>query len=125
MIRSFLLLVLLSMNPLVFSQDYPLDEVVLGQWSNGKWYPARISGYYEGLYDLYFLDGDTSSVDDSKIRTFNWDVETRVSCKWQGKDRYYSGVITKIHGASVSINYDDGDKEKTSIKYCRVDDLAE
>ena len=94
---------------------------VLAQWSNGKWYPAQITDYDGRRYHVLFDDGDTSYAKEHQVRPFTWDLGTRVQCKWQQGNRYYQGRIAGIRGDKVRIQYDDGGREVTNVRYCRSD----
>lgn len=45
-------------------------------------------------------------------------VGSRVECDWKGGGKYYPGTVAKMSGKSVDINYDDGDKETTTVDKC-------
>ncbi|MGN7614441.1 hypothetical protein ACQZV8_20415, partial [Magnetococcales bacterium HHB-1] len=92
---------------------------VLGQWSDGLWYPATINGYRSGYYSVAFDDGDVARLAPAKVRRIYWGSGTRVQCNWKGRGKYYRGVIATKHGNHVMINYDDGDRENTVIGRCR------
>jgi hypothetical protein len=91
----------------------------LGQWSDGYWYPATIVSAEDGVYNVAFDDGDTSSLSDSQVKAIDWRVGTAIECNWKGGGSYYPGRITKKSGDSIHISYDDGDEEDTTIGKCR------
>ncbi len=99
--------------------DWRPGSRVLGQWSNGKWYPAQVDTVRRDGYRLVFDDGDTAVVDASRIHPFVWRVGSRVECKWQGNNKYYFGRIAAMKGNHLFIKYDDGDKENTTTSRCR------
>jgi len=92
---------------------------VLGQWSDGLWYPARIVGVTGADFNISFDDGDTAVLPASKIRRIDWKVGTRVECNWKRGGAYYRGTITKIQGEAIHISYVDGDQEDSTISICR------
>lgn len=92
---------------------------VIGQWSDGEWYPATVKSSDRNGYKLTFDDGDTAVVTKHQIHPFNWRNGSRVQCKWQNGSLYYTGVIASINGRSLNINYDDGDRETTTTQACR------
>ena len=47
-------------------------------------------------------------------------VGTRVRCKWQKVGNYYNGTIARKNGSEVFIQYDDGDTENTQTQYCQI-----
>ncbi|MBP7738727.1 MAG: hypothetical protein KA369_22320 [Spirochaetes bacterium] len=92
---------------------------ILGQWSDGQWYPARITGMEGADFNVSFDDGDTAVLPASKIRKIDWKVGTRVQCNWKRGGMYYKGTITRMQGESIHISYDDGDQEDSTISICR------
>ncbi|MBT5230494.1 MAG: hypothetical protein HOM11_09495 [Methylococcales bacterium] len=108
-----------SVSPNRSRRGWNSGDRVIGQWSNGEWYPATVESPRKHGYYLIFDDGDTAVVTAKQIHPFNWRKGSRVQCKWQNGSRYYSGVIARINGRSLNINYDDGDREKTKTRACR------
>jgi hypothetical protein len=100
-------------------QTAQAGERVVGQWSDGYWYPAQITGYDRQGYSLLFDDGDRARLASSQVRPFTWQPGTRVQCRWQGGRTYYNGVVAAISGNNVLIHYDDGDREQTNVVWCR------
>jgi len=92
---------------------------VLGQWHDGLWYPATVRSVIGGELQLAFDDGDRRTANLSQVRPVDWNVGTRVQCNWKGHGKYYPGVIGRKDGDQVFINYNDGDKELTTIGRCR------
>lgn len=102
------------------SQSASQSSRVLGQWGDGLWYPATITGKVGSQTSVAFDDGDKATLSASRIRPIDWAVGTKVQCNWLGRGRYYSGTITAMSSsAAVHINYDDGDQEDTTIGRCR------
>lgn len=101
------------------STGYSYGQRVMAQWSNGWWYPARISGWNAEVYRVQFDDGDSAYLKPAQISGRLWRSGSRVQCKWQGGDKYYDGTIAAINGTSIRVNYDDGDREDTSFAWCR------
>lgn len=101
------------------AQGWGPGDRVLGQWSNGKWHPARVADWSRGNYYIVFDDGDTAWVDRDGIRPFSWGPGTPVECKWQAGDKYFSGTIERMRGSAIFVAYDDGDSERTDVRYCR------
>jgi hypothetical protein len=91
---------------------------VIGQWPDGECYPATVESLRGNDYKLAFDDGDTAVVTRHQIHPFNWRQGSRVQCKWQNGNLYYSGAITSINSRSLNINYDDGDRETTTVRAC-------
>lgn len=92
---------------------------VLGQWSDGLWYPARIQSVDGSRIRLSFDDGDLGTVAPDQIRPINWGVGSRLECNWKNQGKYYPGAIAQKNGDQIFVNYDDGDREQTVIGRCR------
>lgn len=43
-------------------------------------------------------------------------VGDKISCNWQGRGTYYDGTVTHREGDNISVQYDDGDFEETTIQ---------
>jgi hypothetical protein len=92
---------------------------VLGQWSDGLWYPAKITAQEGADFKVAFDDGDTAVLPAAKIKKINWKVGTKVNCNWKKGGAYYDGTITKMQGEAIHISYNDGDQEDSTISICR------
>lgn len=96
------------------------DKILVKIGRVGHWYPGTIervnsnSNYHvrhtQGRYNV-----DASIISGDHIR-----AGTRISGNWLGKGVWYPGVIASRDGDSVKINYDDGDKETTTLSKIRV-----
>ena len=95
-------------------------DLVLSQWTDGMWYPARVAEVKKGRVLVSYYDGDVGTVPKSKIKKFNWKVGSKIQCNWKRGGVYYSGTIAKMKVEWIHIKYDDGDQEKTGIGRCRV-----
>lgn len=95
------------------------DEHILAHWDDEYWYPARINAVRGARYEIVFDDGDLAEYDASRIVPLDWDAGARVQGNWQGQGRYYPAVIESREHLRVSLAYDDGDTEVTSIGRCR------
>ncbi len=92
---------------------------ILGQWSDGMWYPAKIAGTQGNGFGVVFDDGDQAILTASQIKKIDWKVGTRVQCNFRRAGMYYWGTIASMNGESIHISYDDGDQEDATISLCR------
>lgn len=92
---------------------------ILAKWSDG-WYVGTVVQEDGDTFGVIFDDGDVALVAKSGIRPLDWRAGTRVQCNWQGAGIYYWGTIVQLSASSVSIHYDDGDKEVTVVGRCRT-----
>jgi hypothetical protein len=102
-------------------QQWQVGDRVLGEWSNGKWYPARVDEKRSSGYFLTFDDGDTAIVTADQIAPFAWKKNDRIQCKTGGN--YTSGLIGSIDTSSgrnmVFVYYDTGSRGWAPINTCR------
>lgn len=97
------------------------DRVLVKIGRVGYWHPATIESVKGGVsYKVRFAKGDRYDVDASVISGDYIRAGTRISGNWLGKGVWYSGVIASRDGDNVKINYDDGDKETTTLSKIRV-----
>ena len=95
-------------------------DLVLSQWTDGFWYPARVAEVKRGKVLVSYYDGYVGTQPKAKIKPFNWKVGSKIECNWKAGGVYYSGKIHKKKVEWIHIKYDDGDQEKTGIGRCRV-----
>lgn len=98
-----------------------LGDRVLGQWETEWFYPGVIVSSQAGTIEVQFDDGDRAQLRPDQIRPLILQVGSRVYARWQGGSAYYGGHISAIHGNAISIDYDDGDKETTTVGMVRID----
>jgi hypothetical protein len=56
------------------------------------------------------------NVGDLAVRPENVGVGSKISCNWKGLGTFYSGTVTSRDGDNISVQYDDGDFERTTIQ---------
>ncbi|REJ79353.1 MAG: DUF1036 domain-containing protein [Acidobacteria bacterium] len=107
------------------------SEVSPKQWSDGDrvlvnapgdayWYPGVIERKRSNREYFIMLENGKRLVIDPKYISGDYIREgTRVYGNWKRSGRYYAGRIASRNGNAVSIDYDDGDKETTSLRYTR------
>jgi len=83
-------------------------------------YPAEIVSINEDKIVVHFLDGPERMLTPELIKRFELKAGTAVACRWKAGQTYFSGKITKIEGDRVHIDYDDGDKEWTTVRLVRL-----
>lgn len=104
----------------------PVDEFregtrVLARWPLEDWYyPATVSSVENSRYYITYRDGDTAWVERSDLRLERVSLGSRVYCNWKNSGTYFPGVISARRGDAISINYDDGDYEETSMRCIRM-----
>lgn len=93
---------------------------VLGNYQgSGYWFAGVVDGVRGDKVTVQYDDGDRETLNRGNVKPYNWKVGTRVQCNFKGLGDWYDGKIAALSGANISINYDDGDKEKTTTGMCR------
>jgi hypothetical protein len=102
--------------------NFPFDEGdrVLAHDVDGFIYPAEILSIEEDKIVVQFLDGPERLLTPELIRNFELRPRTKVECRWKGGPNYFAGTMAGIDGDRVRIEYDDGDKEWTSVRLVRL-----
>lgn len=123
-ILLFVTLILFCASPHISGQNYNSWEVgdtLLVNWSGDiYWYPATIQKKDRDRYFVHFDDGDKEWTNRSRMIPEDITVGDQVFGNWKGKGKYYRGKVTSRNGKTIHINYDDGDKETTTISFVRV-----
>ena len=105
-----------------------VGDKVFAQWPFGVewWYPGVICGEQNGSLEVQFDDGDRATLTPEQVRPLDVQSGTRVYCRWKGGGHYYPGRIAAIDGNAIQVDYDDGDKEATTVSMLRlnVNDFA-
>lgn len=97
-----------------------VGDRILGQWTDGLWYPAKVAGVQDGKFAVTFDDGDVGVLASAQIKRIDWRVGTKVQCNFRNAGLYYPGTITQMRGEVIHISYDDGDQEGATISRCRA-----
>lgn len=95
---------------------------VLGRWGRqGRyWYPGTVTGREGERYLVRFGDGDVARLEASEMVPETLGVGDRIFGNWKGRGIYYPGMIAERSGREVLIHYDDGDVERTTLSFVRV-----
>jgi hypothetical protein len=102
------------------AQAYTKGDWVLGNYQNSNyWFAGVVSDVGNGQYVIRYDDGELETLSASKVKSYDWAVGSKVECNFASKGKWYPGNITGLSGASISIAYDDGDKEHTKTSLCR------
>lgn len=93
---------------------------VLARFRNGNfWFPGVLQSVSGERLTIQYDDGDRETLHVSAVRPYNWTIGSRVECNFRGAGNWYAGRITSLGGSSLAIDYDDGDKERTTTGRCR------
>ena len=95
---------------------------VLARWRGDQyWFPGVIESRAGGSITIAYDDGTRETLPPHLVRPYDWRVGTHVQCQWQGGTEWYSGKISAMSsdGVTISVAYDDGDREQTRTGACR------
>lgn len=112
----------LAMASPALASTFQNGDWVLAQWQGSRyWFPGVVAKVHGNMVTVRYDDGTTDQRPDNQVRRYDWRVGTRVECRWQSGDEWYAGRITQESkdGQSISVHYDDGDREHTSTGKCR------
>lgn len=97
-----------------------VGDWVLAQWRGGAaWYPGVIAQRQGEMITIRYDDGTMETRPLNQVRPYDWQVGTRVSCRWTD-GRWYPARITAMDpgGLTISVLYDDGDTQITQTGRC-------
>lgn len=101
--------------------EWKVGDRVMANWSGDNyWYPGTITKAEGGQYYIVYMDGDEEWLAKNALMKEDLKVGDAVEANWLGQGVYYSGKITSRNGDQISITYDDGDTENTSISVVRI-----
>ena len=98
-----------------------VGERVLAEWPAEVdwWYPGVICASNGAEVEVQFDDGDRAVIAAHQARPLIVWIGARVYGRYEGGPYYYAGVVSAINGEAIHIDYDDGDKEWTTISMVR------
>lgn len=96
------------------------SKVLVNKNGDNFWYPATVIRANRGLYRVRYAKGGLELLGAQYISGDYVRLGTRISGDWKNGGRYYPGRISSRTGDRVSISYDDGDKESTTLAYIRL-----
>ncbi len=96
---------------------------VFGYWeADGFWYPATVLNETAAGVDVRFDDDGTErTLPEGQITNIALEVGQVVEGNFLGQGFYYEGEIGAIDGDNITINYNDGDVETTTVANIRVE----
>ena len=99
-----------------------IGDRVLAKWPVEKewWYPGVVVGTGLVGVDVQYDDGDRASVGEQEYKPLVLEVGSRVFARWKGGGEYYPGKVAMVAGSALHVDYDDGDRETTSLSMIRV-----
>jgi hypothetical protein len=84
------------------------------------WYAGTVVQRQGNQLGIAYDDGDRGEVHEDLVTTLNWSVGDRVFARTAQRTGYRSGTISRQKGNDIQVQYDDGQKEWSLVKYVRV-----
>lgn len=101
--------------------QWNVEDRVLANWSHDTyWYPATIRDIDGERTYVRFDDGDKEWTTCDNLTKLDIEPGDKVFCRWKGGQYYFPGRVGRMDGEKIYVEYDDGDKEWTTISYIRV-----
>jgi hypothetical protein len=102
-------------------RQWKVGDRALVHWSQDEfWYPATVTKVERGRYYIVFDDGDEEWTTRSRIAALKLNVGRRVFANRKHEGDYYPGRIIARRKNTVTILYDDGARETTTISGIRI-----
>jgi hypothetical protein len=99
-----------------------IGDRVLARWPQEKewWYPGVVCATHGAELEVQYDDGDRAVVHADLARPLDLQPGARIHCRYQGGPTFYPGRVAGAVGSAIQINYDDGDKETSSVSMVRI-----
>lgn len=101
--------------------EFREGDWVLAQYNGGAyWFPGVVESARGGKVSIAYDDGERETRPAHDVKMYNWGIGSRIECRWKNGAEWYPGRITgDRQNGSISVAYDDGDKERTTTDRCR------
>jgi hypothetical protein len=94
---------------------------VLANWrGSGYWFPGVIREIQNGRVAIEYDDGEQALVDVGQLSPEDLRVGDQVDGRWKAGPYFWPGTITARTGNAVTIQYNDGDVENTTLAFVRT-----
>lgn len=96
---------------------------VLARWRGGDyWFPGVVESRNGTKVTVLYDDGARETLSVNRVRPYDWNVGSRIQCRWNGGTTWYAAKITRMNktdGSQITVVYEDGISEKTRTGSCR------
>ena len=102
------------------SAAWSRGQRVFASWNDGFWYPATVESSDTQSVRVTYDDGTSGLVEPKQVQPMELTEGHRVFVRWQGGAEYHPGKIARFSGENISVRYDDGDEEETTVSMVRL-----
>jgi hypothetical protein len=103
------------------ARKWKVGDRALAHWSQDEfWYPATITRVSRSRYYIVFDDGDEEWTTRSRLAPLRLAGGRRVFANRKHEGNYYPGRIIASRKNIITILYDDGARETTTVSGVRV-----
>jgi len=102
------------------SRPVEIGARVLAPWESMLLYAGTVDQLVGEEAHIRFDDGDSGWVQLSQVFPLELPPGLRVFGRWKMGAQYYPGELTTVDGNRIHIQYDDGDREWTSVAALRI-----
>jgi hypothetical protein len=98
-----------------------VGDRVLCKWSRDTyWYPGTIQALDGARLYVCFDDGDREWTTEDNVAVLDVAVGSRVFARFQRGPMFAPARVVRCHGERLSLAYDDGREEETTISFVRL-----
>ena len=108
--KRFLAVLMLFIAVPAVAQEVEVGDTVLAHWApTNAYFLGTAVEERDASFLIVFEDGDTAVVSTRNVFKNDITVGSRVHARWSD-NRYYPGIVARIVGRALYIQYDDGDQ---------------
>lgn len=100
--------------------DWTIGSRVFACGMDLYWYPGTVFRSQDDLVLVALDDGSIAPVLPDRIRPFQLQEGETVEARFQAGGNFYPGVVDRIEGDVLHIQYDDGDEENSLVRFVRL-----
>jgi hypothetical protein len=100
---------------------WQVGDRVLASWMDAYFYPGRIRQIQGDSCEIAFDDGDMAWVHRANVRKPDIRAGSQVFCRFHGGPAYLSGSVRTQNGEKIQVEYENGEKEWTTLSMVRVE----
>ena len=104
------------------SARYAVDDQVIAQWGDGRWYPGNVEQRTGNTYRVRFLDGDVATLPTTRIRPDTFEPGDPLFVRKH--DGLKRAVLSERYGNALVVSYPGGAREAVDLKRVLLDTVT-